>query len=155
LNIIRHIFRFLVAVTECYFPESYYDRSLTGAQADQLILNEIAKQKLPLLMEHLKLCDVELPVITLTWFITLFYNSVPFETMLRIWDCFLLEGPKVLYRFSLAFLDAFQKTVLNITDNISIINVFKKTLEVTYDADTIVQVRCCRRLYYMNTLLLL
>jgi hypothetical protein len=30
------------------------------------------------------------------WYITLFANSFPFQTQLRIWDAFLLEGPDVI-----------------------------------------------------------
>ena len=29
------------------------------------------------------------------WYITLFANSVPFQTQLRLWDAFLLEGRDV------------------------------------------------------------
>lgn len=31
------------------------------------------------------------------WFMTI-YSNFPIETRLRIWDCFLLEGPKILFR---------------------------------------------------------
>ena len=31
------------------------------------------------------------------------YSSFPIETILRIWDCFLLEGPKILFRVYVGF----------------------------------------------------
>uniref|UniRef100_A0A915MN35 Rab-GAP TBC domain-containing protein n=1 Tax=Meloidogyne javanica TaxID=6303 RepID=A0A915MN35_MELJA len=80
-------FWFIVAITERYFDSSYFDQTLTGAQADQEVLKEI---------------------VTLNWFIALFFDAVPFQTMLRIWDTFLLEGPKVLFRYTIALLGLYQ-----------------------------------------------
>ena len=39
-----------------------------------------------------------------TWFISLFAKSLDFRIVLRIYDCFFLEGFKVIYRISLALL---------------------------------------------------
>jgi hypothetical protein len=36
------------------------------------------------------------------WYITLFANSVPFQTQLRLWDAFLLDGPDVFIVMSVA-----------------------------------------------------
>ncbi|KDN49252.1 RabGAP/TBC [Tilletiaria anomala UBC 951] len=42
------------------------------------------------------------------WYITLFNSVVPFDTQLRIWDAFLLEGPSVLVIVALAILWAYR-----------------------------------------------
>ena len=39
-----------------------------------------------------------------TWFISLFAKSLDFHIVLRVFDCFFLEGFKVIYRISLALL---------------------------------------------------
>jgi hypothetical protein len=36
------------------------------------------------------------------WYITLFANSVPFQTQLRLWDIFLLEGQDVFVAVAVA-----------------------------------------------------
>jgi USP6 N-terminal-like protein len=36
------------------------------------------------------------------WYITLWANSVPFQTQLRLWDAFLLEGPDVFIAVAVA-----------------------------------------------------
>ncbi|KAK6024451.1 hypothetical protein OSTOST_09737, partial [Ostertagia ostertagi] len=68
------------------------------------VLKELLEDHFPLIAAHLNSLDIDLATITLNWFLALFFDAVPFNTLLRIWDCFLLEGPKVLFRFALALL---------------------------------------------------
>lgn len=63
----ENAFWFLVAITERYFNLSYFDQSLTGAQADQEVLKEIVEQKFPRLAQHLDECEIDLTTITLKW----------------------------------------------------------------------------------------
>ena len=35
------------------------------------------------------------------WFITIYSYSLPFDMVLRIWDVFMLEGMKVVFRVGL------------------------------------------------------
>lgn len=37
-----------------------------------------------------------------SWFMSVFIGVLPIETVLRVWDAFLLEGPRALYRYALA-----------------------------------------------------
>jgi hypothetical protein len=37
-----------------------------------------------------------------SWFMSIFVGVLPIETVLRVWDCFLYEGPRALYRYALA-----------------------------------------------------
>ena len=37
-----------------------------------------------------------------SWFMSLFVGVLPIETVLRVWDAFLYEGPRALYRYALA-----------------------------------------------------
>ncbi|VDN33701.1 unnamed protein product, partial [Gongylonema pulchrum] len=53
--------------------------------------------------------------------------------MIRIWDCFLLEGTKVLFRFAIAVLSIHESEVLRRTDTISVIKILKASVRLTYD----------------------
>jgi hypothetical protein len=64
-----------------------------------------------------------------------------FQTILRVWDCFLLEGPKVLFRFVLALLHMHKNTLLECTDTMSILKALKLCAKHTYDVDALVKVR--------------
>jgi hypothetical protein len=47
------------------------------------------------------------------WFLTLFAVNFSFEILARIWDIYLLEGEKTLYRFGIAVLILNQEDLLN------------------------------------------
>lgn len=60
--------------------------------------------------------------------------------MLRIWDSFLLEGPKVLFRFALALLAFHEGAIMERTDTISVMKVIKAAAKLTYDTDGLIKV---------------
>ncbi|CAD5123603.1 DgyrCDS11933 [Dimorphilus gyrociliatus] len=125
----------LVAITEKCFSEDYFDSSLTGAQVDQEVLKELIAEKLPHLHNHLRRLDIDLTTITLNWFLAVFIDAVPFECQLRIWDCFLCEGPKVLFRFAVALLSMHGDGLLQRQDTISVMRYLKAVAKLTYDVD--------------------
>ncbi|XP_025114538.1 uncharacterized protein LOC112576362 isoform X3 [Pomacea canaliculata] len=129
----------LVAVTEKYHSISYFDQHLLGAQADQKVLAVLLGDLLPELARHLEAIDIEISTVTLNWFLAIFFDAVPFHTLLRIWDCFLLEGPKVLFRFSLAILKLHEREIIKKCETISVMRHLKACAKVTYDVDGLVQ----------------
>ncbi|KAI0228557.1 TBC1 domain family member 2B [Lamellibrachia satsuma] len=68
----------LVAIMERFFAVNYFDHNLSGAQADQDVLKDLMKEKLPYLHRHFSRLHVDISSITLNWFLTLFINAVPF-----------------------------------------------------------------------------
>jgi hypothetical protein len=42
------------------------------------------------------------------WYITLFSNTVPFRTQLRLWDAFFLDGQDVMVMMSFSIIWAFK-----------------------------------------------
>ena len=59
---------------------------------------------------------------------------------MRIWDCFLLEGLKVLFRFSCALLSMYKNTLMEQNDTISVLNQFKLICKSTFDCDGLIKV---------------
>ncbi|UMM44205.1 hypothetical protein L5515_019400 [Caenorhabditis briggsae] len=131
-------FWFLIAITERYFDKTYFDSNLTGAQADQEVLKNLLEVQHPSIMTHLKSLEIDVASFTLNWFIALFFDSVPFNTLLRIWDCFLLEGPKVLFRFALVLIGKHEEEIISRTDTIGIMRVSKAASKLAYDEEAIV-----------------
>uniref|UniRef100_A0A158QB00 Rab-GAP TBC domain-containing protein n=1 Tax=Enterobius vermicularis TaxID=51028 RepID=A0A158QB00_ENTVE len=97
-------FWFLVALTERYFDKSYFDQTLTGAQADQEVLKKLLGIRLPRLSAHLDAFDIDLTTMTLNWFIALYFDAVPFQVNF-LFSClnnhvFFQNFLFVLFRFS-------------------------------------------------------
>lgn len=59
---------------------------------------------LPDVDETLKNHDIELSLITLHWFLTLFASVVHMKILLRIWDLFFFGGSVVLFQTTLGML---------------------------------------------------
>jgi TBC1 domain family member 2B len=136
---VEDAFWLLVAITECHLTD-YYDSHLFGAQVDQYVLKDLLQQRAPDISDHFQRYDVEIPSLTLNWFLAIFIDSVPFETLLRLWDCFLLEGSKVLFRFALALLIIHRESILARTDTISIIKQIKESTKNLIDIDSLFKV---------------
>lgn len=130
----------LVAISEKFFLAHYFDSGLVGAQTDQLCLKHLIELKIPELYYHLKKLDIDISTITLNWFMALFIDALPFETMLRIWDSFLLEGTKVLFRYSLALLYMHKNFYLKHHDTISIFKAIKYSVSVTFDVEELTNI---------------
>jgi TBC1 domain family member 10 len=70
------------------------------------------------------------------WFMTI-YSNYPIETVLRIWDCFLLEGPKILYRVYIGFFRMNKKHFKNL--NFEELMAKIRQLESTCDCDALLK----------------
>ncbi|KAL3869079.1 hypothetical protein ACJMK2_041805 [Sinanodonta woodiana] len=110
----------IVAIVERILPQDYYSHTMIAAQADQRVLKDLVQDKLPKIHAHLELHGVDLSLFTFNWFLTLFVDNVPPEMFLRVWDTFLFEGSKVLFRFALAFLKKAEEEILRQPDSLSL-----------------------------------
>ncbi|XP_078070086.1 TBC1 domain family member 2A isoform X2 [Mustelus asterias] len=110
----------LVAIIDCIMPEDYYSKTLTGSQADQRVFKDLLSEKLPRLMSHFDLYNVDLSYITFNWFLVVFVDSLQSNILLRVWDAFLYEGTKVIFRYALAIFKYNEEELLNLSDNLAI-----------------------------------
>ena len=71
---------------------------MTPLQVDQRVFKDLMSEKLPRLHAHFEQHKVDFSLITFNWFLVVFVDSVVSEILLKIWDAFLYEGPKVRQR---------------------------------------------------------
>lgn len=64
----------------------------------------------------------------------------PVQTMLRIWDTFLYEGSKVLFRFALAIFKYNEERILEKTTSIGIFNHLRTMCQDSTDVERLVRV---------------
>ena len=60
--------------------------------------------KLPRLAKHLRQHCVQSELYATRWFVGIFANTLPIESVLRVWDVFLFEGAKILHRVGISLL---------------------------------------------------
>lgn len=109
----------LVGIIKSIMP-GYFSRTLVAPQVDQRVLKDLVAEKLPRLHAHLEANNVDLSLFTFNWFLTIFVDNIPVETYLKIWDVFLYEGCKVLFRYALAFLKMCENQILQKKDYMAI-----------------------------------
>ncbi|KAF9193445.1 hypothetical protein BGZ51_003249 [Haplosporangium sp. Z 767] len=100
---VEEAFWLLVATIEGYLNE-YFTPTLRQLRIDAQVFERLLKAQDPRLATHLERNDV-LPIMYMTqWFLTLFTMSLPWASVLRVWDVFYFDGVKTLFRVGLAVL---------------------------------------------------
>ncbi|XP_076025856.1 TBC1 domain family member 2A [Genypterus blacodes] len=121
----------LVAVVETIMPQDYYTKNLVASQADQRVLKDFMAEKLPRLAAHFEEYGVDVSLITFNWFLVVFVEGLPSDILLRLWDAFLYEGTKVIFRYALALFKYKEDDILKIQDSVELyqyLRFFTKTI---------------------------
>lgn len=101
------------------------------------VLAELLQKKFPRLLSAFAAMDCHLHEITSTWFSHLFTMSLPATTAVRVWDCLLCEGPKVLFRVALALLKRQESIVIG---NMQKLRTLEWRVSRTFAADELLRV---------------
>lgn len=92
-----------VQICELYVP-GYYSPGLEAVQLDGQVLFSLLRKVSVVAYKHLKKHEVD-PLLYMTeWFMCLFSRTLPWATVLRVWDMFFSEGVKVIFRVALVLL---------------------------------------------------
>jgi len=76
------------------------------------IAEKLTHQFLPKLAKHLEKEGIHITMYATQWLLTLFTSSFEFDLVTRVWDCFLLEGWKPVYRVMLALMQHSQSALM-------------------------------------------
>ena len=92
-----------VSICDKYLT-GYYSSGMQAIQLDGDILFGLLKRVSYNAYRHLKKQGIE-PILYMTeWFLCAFTRTLPWPTVLRIWDMFVCEGVKVLFKVGLVLL---------------------------------------------------
>ncbi|XP_054629162.1 TBC1 domain family member 10A-like [Dunckerocampus dactyliophorus] len=93
----------LVQICEKYLP-GYYSPGLEAIQLDGEILFALLRRVSPLAYRHLEKHKID-PILYMTeWFMCAFSRTLPWSSVLRVWDMFLCDGVKIIFRVGLVLL---------------------------------------------------
>ena len=117
----------------------YYSKTMYGTLLDQRVFESLVQTTMPLLWEHITKNDIQLSVVSLPWFLSIYLSSMPLVFAFRIMDVFFLQGPKTLFQVALAILKLNGEELLKTEDDgtfISIIKDYFQTLDQSAHPDS-------------------
>ncbi|XP_044119612.1 TBC1 domain family member 8 isoform X6 [Neovison vison] len=127
-------FWLLVAVCERMLPD-YFNHRVIGAQVDQSVFEELIKEHLPELAEHMNDLSA-LASISLSWFLTLFLSIMPLESAVSVVDCFFYDGIKAIFQLGLAVLEANAQGLCSSKDDGQALMVLSRFLDHVKNEDS-------------------
>ncbi|XP_055395430.1 TBC1 domain family member 8 isoform X2 [Bubalus kerabau] len=127
-------FWLLVAVCERMLPD-YFNHRVIGAQVDQSVFEELIKEQLPELAEHMHDLSA-LASISLSWFLTLFLSIMPLESAVNVVDCFFYDGIKAIFQLGLAVLEATAEGLCSSKDDSQALMVLSRFLDHVKNEDS-------------------
>ncbi|XP_008419179.1 TBC1 domain family member 2A isoform X1 [Poecilia reticulata] len=133
----------LVALVDAIMPQDYYTKNLLASQADQRVLKDFMAEKLPRLAAHLEGHGVDVSLVTFNWFLVVFVESLPSDILLPLWDAFLYEGSKVIFRYALALFKYKEDDLLKIHDSVEIYQYLRFFTKTVTDSRKLAAIAFC------------
>ncbi|KAK1882939.1 TBC1 domain family member 8B [Dissostichus eleginoides] len=127
-------FWLLVAVCERMLPD-YFNRRIIGALVDQAVFEDLIRENLPQLVEHMTdLCFFS--SVSLSWFLTLFISVLPIESAVNVVDCFFYDGIKAILQLGLAVLDYNMEALISCHDDAEAVTILNKFFDSVTNKDS-------------------
>lgn len=98
----ERVYAFLVCIHDAYNMHAIFSPGFPGLLEALYVQERITEQMMPDVYAAFKNQMISTTSYATKWYITLFANSVPFQTQLRLWDTFLLEGQDVFIAVAVA-----------------------------------------------------
>ncbi|KAK1902450.1 Growth hormone-regulated TBC protein 1-A [Dissostichus eleginoides] len=119
----------------------FYSPAMMGLKTDQEVLGELVKAKSPAVGQLMDQYPGIWTLVVSRWFICLYIDVLPIETVLRVWDCLFYEGSKVLFRVALTLIIHHQPEILRARSLTDVCECFKQITcgAFTLDCHTFMQ----------------
>ncbi|KAK8510191.1 hypothetical protein V6N13_103786 [Hibiscus sabdariffa] len=113
------------------------------SQVDQLVFEELVRERFPKLVNHLEYLGVQVAWVTGPWFLSIFMNMLPWESVLRVWDVLLYEGNRVmLFRTALALMELYGPALVTTKDAGDAVTLLQSLVGSTFDSSQLVLTAC-------------
>ncbi|KAI8112700.1 hypothetical protein M9434_004021 [Picochlorum sp. BPE23] len=117
-----------------------YANNLSGCHVEMRSLDMLVESKLPKLAKHMKGLECGMTMLATEWFLCLFSTTLPAETTFRIWDALFSEGPKILYRISIALLKLHESILLAAENSGELLRNMRAAAAKEYDRDELLHI---------------
>eukprot|EP01102_Stenamoeba_stenopodia_P001974 TRINITY_DN11782_c0_g1_i1.p1 TRINITY_DN11782_c0_g1~~TRINITY_DN11782_c0_g1_i1.p1 ORF type:complete len:712 (-),score=151.23 TRINITY_DN11782_c0_g1_i1:216-2351(-) len=129
----------LHAIVDKLIP-NYFASDMIGMKADTLIFNKLLSERMKKLFDHMVEIDFSISTICSQWFLSMFINFVPIETVFRIFDAFFSEGVIAFFAATLSILKECEEELLAVQDFDECFSILQHTALNYYDYDSILKV---------------
>lgn len=112
-------FAIMISLMQNYGLKELFMPGFPGLKKYYYIFSALLKKYQPKVFKKLEDTDMmsKMYAITSQWFPTLFVIYFPIDIVVRIWDMYLIEGRKTLFRVALALLKISEKKILSEEDD--------------------------------------
>ncbi|KAL1499441.1 hypothetical protein AB1Y20_011645 [Prymnesium parvum] len=129
----------------CYLAEEvlvdHYVQSMIGHKVDQQVAEQLVEQELPRVSAHLRSLSLSLSFVTSQWFLCLFLNSLPSETVFRVWDLVFCLHPCWMFKISLALVALMEANfLLDASDLGPAVFIMRAVQNHAFDADQLLAI---------------
>ncbi|KAJ6802860.1 TBC1 domain family member 8B-like isoform X1 [Iris pallida] len=132
----------LLGIIDDYF-DGYYSEEMIESQVDQLVFEELVRERFPKLVNHLDYLGVEVAWVSGAWFLSIFMNMLPWESVLRVWDVVLFDGNRMmLFRTALALMELYGPALVTTKDAGDAITLLQSLAGSTFDSSQLVLTAC-------------
>ncbi|XP_060675463.1 uncharacterized protein LOC107413626 isoform X2 [Ziziphus jujuba] len=132
----------LLGIIDDYF-DGYYSEEMIESQVDQLVFEELVRERFPKLVNHLDYLGVQVAWVTGPWFLSIFMNMLPWESVLRVWDVLLFEGNRVmLFKTALALMELYGPALVTTKDAGDAVTLLQSLTGSTFDSSQLVLTAC-------------
>mmetsp|Transcript_43310 Transcript_43310/g.75955 ORF Transcript_43310/g.75955 Transcript_43310/m.75955 type:complete len:208 (+) Transcript_43310:381-1004(+) len=99
---------------EPYSMRDLFAEDMAGVRETLYVADKIFQKFLPKLHKHMEKEHVNISMFATQWIMTLFTSTFPFGLVSRVWDSYIVEGWKVVYRVLLSLLEHAQHDLIDL-----------------------------------------
>ncbi|OBZ79236.1 hypothetical protein A0H81_01396 [Grifola frondosa] len=133
----ERVYASLVRIHDSYAMHTIFSPGFPGLLEAIYVQERITEQMLPAVYAAFKKHMVSTTSYATKWYITLFANSVPFQTQLRLWDAFLLEGHDIFVIVAVAIVWVYRDHITSESANFETVLSLLSSFFVLEDEDAL------------------
>ncbi|EEB05840.1 GTPase activating protein Gyp2 [Schizosaccharomyces japonicus yFS275] len=116
---------FLFSQLSKYYIPGYYSKIIYGVLLDLNVFTYLLEHTLPHVHKHLADIDIDLKLLTLNWFLTLYIKVFRLDLAAQVLDCLFMSGPCVLFQLALALFKITASRLLEAQDDSYVVAAFQ------------------------------
>ncbi|KAF9225311.1 RabGAP/TBC [Gyrodon lividus] len=131
------VYAALTHLHDAYSMHAVFSPGFPGLLETIYVQERIMELKMPRVYAAFKEHMISTTSYATKWYITLFANSVPFQTQLRLWDAFLLDGQDVFVAVAIAIVWAYRDHITSSSANFETVLSLLSSFFVPEDEDSL------------------